>query len=109
MAGNDRVPELTNGEFESRIKEGLVLIDFFAEWCMPCVMMGPIVDELSEKFEGKIKFGKVNVEDNQPIAQKFNVSSIPNFILFKDGAKVDQFIGSMSAEDLEEKLNKFLE
>lgn len=101
---SDKVPELTNGEFDERVKEGLVLIDFFAEWCMPCVMMGPVVDELSEKFEGKIKFGKVNIEDNQALAQKFGVRSIPNFILFKDGEVKERFVGAMSAEDFEEKL-----
>ncbi len=108
MVNNDRVPELTNGEFENFIKEGLVLIDFFAEWCMPCVMMGPVVDELSEKFEGKIKIGKVNIEDNEVIAQKFGVRSIPNFILFKDGKQIENFIGAMSPEDFEEKLKSFL-
>lgn len=106
---NDKVPELTNGEFEEFIKEGVVLIDFFAEWCMPCLMMAPILDELSEKFKGKIKFGKVDVGDNEEIARKFNVSSIPNFTLLKDGEIVEQFIGAMSAEDFEEKLKKYSE
>ena len=102
------VEELTNGKFEDFIKEGLVLIDFFADWCMPCVMMGPIVDEMGEKFKGKIKVGKVNVEDNSELSTKFNISSIPNFVLFKDGEKIEQFTGGMSADDFEEKLNGFL-
>ncbi len=102
------VQELTNGEFNELIKEGTVLIDFYADWCMPCVMMGPIVDEMSEKFSGKIKFGKVNIEDNQDIAHKFNVSSIPNFILFQDGKVVEQFVGGMDEEDFENKLNEHL-
>lgn len=102
------VQELTNGEFNEFVKEGLVLIDFFADWCMPCVMMGPVIEEMSEKFGGKIKFGKVNVEDNQELAQKYGVASIPNFILFKDGKVFQQFVGGMSAEDFEEKLNQFL-
>jgi len=102
------VEELTNGEFEEFIKEGIVLIDFFADWCMPCVMMSPIMDDISEKFKGKIKVGKVNIEDNQDIAKKYEVSSIPNFIVLKDGKLVDQFMGSMSAEEFEDKLNKYL-
>ncbi len=102
------VDELTNGKFDDFVKEGLVLIDFSADWCMPCVMMGPIVDEMSEKFKGKIKVGKVNVEENQELATKFQVASIPNFILFKDGKKVEQFVGGMSADDFETKLNGFL-
>ena len=90
------------------IKKDFVLIDFFAGWCMPCVMMGPIVDEMEEKFKGKIKVGKVNVEDNQELASKFGVTSIPNFVLFKDGEKADQFTAGMSVEDFEKKLNGFL-
>lgn len=108
MTNNDKVPELTNGEFENFIKDGIVLIDFFAEWCMPCVMMGPVIDELAENFKGKIKVGKVNIEDKNTIAQKFGVRSIPNFILFKDGKQIESFVGAISIEDFEEKLNKFL-
>lgn len=104
----DKIPELTNGEFKDFSKKGLVLIDFFSEWCMPCLMMAPIIDELSEKFKGKIKFGKVDVEENQELAQKFNVLSIPNLTLLKNGEIVTQFIGSMSSEELEERLKKHL-
>jgi len=104
----ENVPELTNGQFNEFIKNGVVLIDFFAEWCMPCVMMGPVIDELSEKFRGKIKFGKVNIDENRELAQKFNISSIPNFVIFKDGTPAEQFVGGMSEEDFEEKLNDFL-
>lgn len=104
----ENVPELTNHEFEEFSKKGLVLVDFFAEWCTPCLMMVPIIDELSEKFKGKIKFGKVNVGDNQELAQKFNISSIPNLTLLKDGEVVEQFIGSMPSEELEGKLNHFV-
>ena len=105
---NNNVPELTNGEFENFIKEGFVFIDFSAEWCMPCLIMAPIIDELSGKFEGKIKFGKVNVDGNQELAKKFEISSIPNMILFKDGEPVESFVGSISSEELEEKLKGFL-
>ena len=108
MTHNDKVPELTNGKFYEFIKDGTVLIDFFADWCMPCTMMGPIIDELSEKFKGKIKFGKVNVMDEEEIASKFDVNSIPNFTLFKEGKVFEQFVGSMALEDFEEKLNEFI-
>ena len=102
------VIELTNGKFNEFIKEGNVLIDFYADWCMPCVMMGPIVEDISEKFKKNLKVGKVNVEDGQEIAQKFNVSSIPNFVLFKDGKVITNFVGAMSEEDFSERLKKFL-
>jgi thioredoxin 1 len=102
------VEELTNGKFNEFISKGNVLIDFYADWCMPCVMMGPIVEDVAEKFSKKLKVGKVNVEDGHAIAQKFNVSSIPNFVLFKDGKVVNQFVGSMSEEDFSEKLKGYL-
>ena len=108
MTNNDVVPELTNREFDDFIKSGLVFVDFFAEWCMPCLIMAPVIDELSEKFTGKIKFGKVNVEDNQEIARKFKINSIPNLILLKDGKVIDNFIGAVSQEELEKKLGKYL-
>src|SRR3990167_6557952 len=104
---SSEVPELSKNEFESYTKSGLTLIDFYADWCMPCVMISPVLEELSEKFKGKIKFGKINVDDNQSLAQKFGVMSIPNFVLFKDGKKVNQFIGAMAEEDFEKKLKNF--
>ncbi len=108
MTNNDKVPELSKAEFDDFVKKGIVLIDFFAEWCMPCLMMAPVIDELSEKFKGKIKFGKINVDDNQELAQRFDVNSIPNFILFKEGKKIEQFVGGMPEEEFTEKLEKFI-
>ena len=104
------VTELTGKEFDSFTKKGkeLVLVDFFAEWCMPCIVMGPVIEELGKKFKGKIKFGKIDIDENNAVAQKFKVFSIPNFILFKDGEILDRFVGSMSSEDFEEKLKSFL-
>ncbi len=100
------VQELTAGEFTKFTESGLVLIDFFADWCMPCIMMGPIVDEVSQKFKGRIRFGKVNVDESNALAGKFEVSSIPCFILFRDGKPINKFIGGMPAEDFEDKLKK---
>jgi len=106
MANN--VQELTRNEFDGFIKEGLTLVDFFADWCMPCIMMGPVIEELGGKFTGKIKFGKINVDDNNDIAGRFRVASIPNFILFKNGQVLDRFVGAMPVEDFEEKLKEHL-
>ncbi len=102
----ETVQELTNSMFDEFIKEGVVLIDFFADWCMPCLMMAQILEEVGEKLGGKVKIGKVDVGKNQDIAQKFGVSSIPNFVLFKDGEVVEQFVGSMPAEELENRISK---
>lgn len=108
MANNNNVPELSKKEFEDFIKKDLVLVDFSADWCMPCLMMNPIMNDLSEKFKGKIEFGKVNIEDNLELAHEFNIVSIPNFILFKEGKQIEQFIGSMTFEDFEKKLQPLI-
>ena len=109
MAKNEIVHDLSNnGSFEEFISKGIVLVDFYAEWCMPCLMMAPVIDELAGKFKGKIKFGKLNVDEGNALAQKYQVSSIPNMILFKNGQVIGRFIGSQSADDFEEKLRKFL-
>ena len=102
------VEELNNNNFEDFTKQGLVLVDFFADWCMPCKVMSPVIDELSKNFEGKVKFGKVDIEDNQELAQKFGVQSIPNFILFKNNEVLEQFMGSRPKEDFEKKLNELI-
>ena len=104
----ENVIELSSSNFVDFTKQGFVLVDFFAEWCMPCLMMGPVVEEMSNKFKGKIKFGKVDVSDQEDIARKFNVSSIPNFTLFKDGKMVQQWVGAISEEDFEEKLGEMI-
>lgn len=108
VASKDKVFELEGNDFNDFIKEGIVLVDFYGEWCMPCIMMGPILDEISEKMKDKIKVGKVNVGNYQELAQKFNVTSIPNMIVFKDGVQIDQFIGAMNIDELEEKLGKHI-
>jgi len=104
----ENVTELSDKEFDNFTKEKVVLIDFYADWCMPCLMMAPVMEDIARKFKGKIKFGKVNIEDNQELAQKFRIVSLPTFMLFKDGKQADQFVGSRSIEDFEEKLKSLL-
>ena len=104
----ESVAELSSKEFNDFTKEEIVLIDFYADWCMPCVMMAPVVEELSRKFKGKIKFGRVNVEDNRELAQKFKIMSIPNFVLLKEGKVIEQFVGTMPIEDFADKLKNHL-
>jgi thioredoxin 1 len=104
----ESVIELSEKKFDEFAKSGLVFVDFFAEWCMPCLMMAPIIEEVSKNFSGKIKFAKVNVGDNESLARKFNVNSIPNFVLLKDGKVIESFVGAMDSEELENRLKKFL-
>lgn len=101
----DSVPELSANEFSEFIKGDLVLVDFFADWCMPCMMMLPIIEDISKDFFGKIKVGKVNVGEYPEIAEKYGVSSIPHFIFFKGGEIIEEIIGVVSQDEFEEKIN----
>ena len=86
-----------------------VFVDFWATWCGPCQMMGPIVDDLARKYEGKnIKIGKLNVDENGDIAAKYNVLSIPSFMVFKNGEVADQVVGGVSKEKLQAMMEKQL-
>ncbi len=102
--------KFTEANFQNEVLESdiPVLVDFYADWCGPCKMMGPVVAAMAEKFDGKMKIGKLNVDDDGAVAQKYRVASIPTFIIFKNGEPVANYLGSMSADDLEEKLNQVL-
>ncbi|NLJ97219.1 MAG: thioredoxin [Clostridiales bacterium] len=82
-----------------------VLVDFYADWCGPCKMMAPIIDELSKEYEGEIKIGKLNVDDNPNTASQYKVMTIPTMILYKDGKVVDTLVGVVSKNVLAEKLD----
>jgi thioredoxin 1 len=90
---SDKVLELTADNFNDTIASGTVLVDFWAPWCGPCKMQAPILDKVAEAVGDKAVITKVNVDENAPIAAQFGVRSIPTLILFKDGEKVQDFIG----------------
>ena len=79
-----------------------VLVDFYADWCGPCKMMAPVVDELATEYEGKVKIGKINVDNAQEIAAQYRVMTIPTFIYFKDGKPVNTIVGVVTKQKLEE-------
>ena len=85
-----------------------VLVDFWAEWCGPCKMVGPIIDQLAVELEGKMKIGKVNVDESAQLAGLYNVMSIPTMLIFKGGLPVDQIVGAMPKDRLLAKLNSHL-
>jgi len=99
---------LNESNFNEEISSWVVLVDFWAEWCGPCQMMLPILEEVSTKMEGKAKVGKVNVDENPSLAAQFRVMSIPTLIVFKDGQPVEQLVWVQQADVLEEILNKYL-
>lgn len=92
-------------QFDQVVANGTVLVDFFAEWCGPCKMLTPTLEKLSKEYEGRVKIVKVDVDDNMELARKFNIESIPNLILFKDGKPVNHSLGYQT----EQALRSFIE
>jgi thioredoxin 1 len=100
--------EFTDQNFEQEVvkSDKPVLVDFWAPWCGPCQMMGPIVDELAKEMEGKAKIGKVNVDENNNIAATYNIMSIPALKIFKEGKVVKEFIGVQAKDTLAKALGE---
>ena len=102
--------ELTDSNFDEEIssREVPILVDYWAEWCGPCKMVGPILEELANDFEGKLVVGKVDVDTNKDSAAKQKVMSIPTLVLFKNGQPVDQRVGALTKNQLEEFINQYI-
>lgn len=98
----------TNFSSEVLNSDTPVMIDFYADWCAPCRMMSPAVKDLAEKYDGKIKIGKVNVDRNREIAARYGIQSIPNFVFIQNGRVVDQAVGAMPKFLLESRLKSLL-
>lgn len=105
---NTPVPVADN-TFDKIIQDNpLVVVDCWAPWCGPCRMVAPILEELAQDYSGKILFGKLNVDENQNIATRYQIMSIPTLLVFKDGKLVDRIVGAMPRNMLEPKLTQFL-
>lgn len=111
--GEDEYPsspiELTGDNLDEAVQQfPLIVVDCWAEWCGPCRMLAPVIDELAEDYQGKIVFGKLNVDENRETAVKYRIMSIPALLVFKDGEVVDQIIGAQPREALEPQIKKHL-
>lgn len=96
---------LTDENFDEAIKKyNVIVVDFWASWCMPCKMIAPVVESLAKKLQGKVVFGKINVDESPSTPAKFNIMSIPTLIVFKDGNIVGTFVGAIPEHTLEEKI-----
>jgi thioredoxin 1 len=100
--------DLSADNFDSTIKEGVVLVDFWAPWCGPCKMLAPVIEELANDFESKAKICKVNTDENQDIGIKYGIRSIPSLLIFKNGEQVDTLVGVSSKDDIAAKINSHL-
>ena len=101
--------EITDSNFNDVIsKNKTVLVDFWAEWCGPCKMVSPIVEELSNDYDGKIKVTKLDVDSNPQTAANYGIRGIPTLLMFKNGSAVDQIVGAVPKQDIAERLDKII-
>ncbi|AXH13233.1 thioredoxin [Halarcobacter bivalviorum] len=100
--------DLTPENFDATVNSGVSLVDFWAPWCGPCRMIAPVIEELAEDFEGKANICKVNTDEQQDLAVKYGIRSIPTILFMKDGEIVDQMVGASSKQALAEKINSLV-
>jgi len=104
---NDKIKILTAANFQNQVKSGITLVDFWADLCMPCKMMVPVLNSVAEEIDNTASVGKVNIEQFQSIAQKYMIKSIPTLILFKNGKEMNRFVGVKSKEYLINQINNY--
>lgn len=107
-SGEKDVITLTTGNFVDETSKGVVMVDFWATWCMPCKAMTPVIEEIASQTKGKVKVGKVDIDANGPLANRFGIQSIPTVMIFKDGQLMETFVGVQSKAALVNALSKYV-
>lgn len=101
--------EFTDSNFqETALESGVSVVDFWAEWCGPCRMIGPIIEELAGEYDGKVTVGKLNVDHNPEVSMKYGIRSIPTILIFKDGEPVEKIVGVTTKQNLSSKIDAHL-
>ncbi|MFH0933155.1 MAG: thioredoxin [Nitrospirota bacterium] len=102
--------DVTSSTWDSEVikAQGLIMIDFWAAWCAPCRMVSPTVEELAKEYTGKMKFMKLNTDENPDIASKYNIMGIPTLMFFKDGRSLDSIVGAVPKQQLKSKIDSLL-
>lgn len=105
---SDAIVHLNDSNFSSAVETDNtpILVDFWAEWCMPCRALAPVLDELAGEYKGKVRFAKVNVDESQDVPAKYGIRGIPTLILFKDGKKFQELVGNQPKEKIRSMLNE---
>jgi len=108
-SASDEVLELDDASIGAAVRSyPLLVVDCWAAWCGPCRMMAPVIEQLAKKYEGKVAFGKLNVDQNSDTAARYQIMSIPAFLVFKQGKHVDTIVGAMPAQQFEQKLTRHI-
>lgn len=107
---SDAVKNVTVDSFDSDVLKAasLVMVDFWATWCGPCKIVGPVVEELAKEYEGKVVFAKINTDENPDLASRYNIRGIPTLMFFKDGNILDQVVGAVPKAQLQSKIDSLL-
>ncbi len=105
---SEKVSEFTDANFKSEVlgSDLPVLVDFWAEWCQPCRLLAPTIDKIAEGYDGKVKVGKVDIDNNQSVSVEYKITAIPTVLIFKGGEVQKKFVGMTSQGDLEDALNE---
>ena len=105
---SDKVKTLTDGNFDDAIKQGVVLVDLWAEWCGPCRRLGPTVDALASEYDGRATVAKLNIDENPSVPSRFGVMGIPTLLVFKDGQLADTLVGLRPKEEIASTLDRHM-